>query len=38
VRDIKAPRAIAVPAAPDPDEIPTAATKGTPKSVSKGST
>jgi cell division protein FtsQ len=39
LRDIKAPRAIAVPAAPDPDEIPTAATKGMPqKSVSKGST
>jgi cell division protein FtsQ len=39
LRDIKAPRAIAVPAAPDPDEIPTAATRGMPpKSASKGST
>jgi len=39
LRDIKAPRAIAVPVAPDPNEMPTAATKGTPpKSASKGST
>lgn len=39
LRDVHAPRAIAVQPAPQPDEIPTAATKGMPpKSVSKGST
>ena len=39
LRDIKAPRVIAVQPVPQPNEIPTAATKGMPpKSVSKGST
>jgi cell division protein FtsQ len=39
LRDVNAPRVIAVQPAPQPNEIPTAATKGMPpKSVSKGST
>lgn len=39
LRDINAPRVIAVQPVPQPNEIPTAATKGMPpKSVSKGST
>jgi hypothetical protein len=36
---VNAPRVLAVQPAPEPNEIPTAATKGMPpKSVSKGST